>query len=60
MHPLIRKVDKICDDGKRDHTLIEGYIDSYLVRYKYKKTINIRFFCSCHDYSFSLLLHVLL
>ncbi len=40
MHPLIRKIDKICDDGKRDHTLIEGYIDSYLVKYKYKKTID--------------------
>ena len=40
MHPLIRKVDKICDDRKRDHTLIEGYIDSYLVKYKYKKTID--------------------
>lgn len=34
-HPLIRKVDKISINvGRKNHTLIEGYIDSYLVKYK--------------------------
>ena len=40
MHPLIRKIDKACIKDKNNHTLIEGYIDSYLVRYKYNKMIN--------------------
>jgi len=35
-HPLIRKVDKISIGvGIKSHTLIEGYIDSYLVKKKY-------------------------
>lgn len=35
-HPLIRKVDKISTFvGIKNHTLIEGYIDSYLVKNKY-------------------------
>ena len=39
-HPLIRKVDKIskCVSVK-SHTLIEGYIDSYLVRERYNEDI---------------------
>lgn len=40
-HPLIRKVDKISKNvGVRSHTLIEGYIDSYLVNKKYNKDID--------------------
>ena len=40
MHPLIRKIDKECVKDKKNHTLIEGYIDSYLARYKYNIGIN--------------------
>ena len=40
MHPLIRKVDKMCSTNKNNHTLIEGYIDSYLVNKKYGTTID--------------------
>ena len=40
MHPLIRKIDKSCIKNKNNHTLIEGYIDNYLVKYKYNKTID--------------------
>lgn len=40
LHPLIRKVDKTCIENKNNHTLIEGYIDSYLVKYKYNKSID--------------------
>ena len=40
-HPLIRKVDKISVNvGVKSHTLIEGYIDSYLVRNKYNIDIS--------------------
>lgn len=36
MHPLIRKVDKKCINvGVNSHILIEGYIDSHLVKNKY-------------------------
>ena len=39
-HPLIRKVDKISIDvGRKSHTLIEGYIDSYLVNNRYNRDI---------------------
>jgi len=39
-HPLIRKVDKISINvGIKSHTLIEGYIDSYLVKDKYNLDI---------------------
>lgn len=39
-HPLIRKIDKISIKVKvKSHTLIEGYIDSYLVKYKYNMDI---------------------
>lgn len=39
-HPLIRKIDKISINvGIRSHTLIEGYLDSYLVKYKYNVDI---------------------
>ena len=39
-HPLIRKIDKISIRTKfKSHTLIEGYIDSYLVDYKYNRDI---------------------
>ena len=40
LHSLIRKVDKSCIKNKSNHTLIEGYIDSYLVKYKYNKSID--------------------
>ena len=40
-HPLIRKVDKISTSVSfKSHTLIEAFIDSYLVKYKYKKEID--------------------
>ena len=35
MHPLVYKLTKLCQKNKRNHTLIEGYIDNYLVNYKY-------------------------
>ena len=35
MHPLVYKLDKVCIKNKNNHTLIEGYIDNYLVNYKY-------------------------
>ena len=35
MHPLVYKIDKSCLKNKKNHTLIEGYIDNYLVNYKY-------------------------
>ena len=40
-HPLIRKVDKISINvGYKNHTLIEAYIDNYLVNYKYGRDID--------------------
>lgn len=40
-HPLIRKVDKLSINvGFKSHTLIEGYIDSYLVNYKLDRDID--------------------
>ena len=40
-HPLIRKVDKISIRTRiRSHTLIEGYIDSYLCKNKYDRDIS--------------------
>jgi len=40
-HPLIRKIDKISVRTKiRSHTLIEGYIDSYLSKNKYDRDIS--------------------
>ena len=40
-HPLIRKVDKMSVNvGFKSHTLIEGYIDSYLVNYKLDRDID--------------------
>lgn len=39
-HPLIRKVDKISINvGRKSHTLIESYIDAYLVKSKYNMDI---------------------
>lgn len=35
MHPLVYRIDKACVKDKHNHTLIEGYIDNYLVNYKY-------------------------
>jgi len=44
-HPLIRKVDKISINvGIKSHTLIEGYIDSYLVKDKYYLDLEIAFY----------------
>ena len=41
-HPLIRKVDKISNNvGVKKHTLIEGYIDAYLVKNKYNEDISL-------------------
>lgn len=40
-HPLIRKVDKISVRTRmKSHTLIEGYIDSYLCKNKYNSDIS--------------------
>ncbi len=40
-HPLIRKVDKMSVRTRiRSHTLIEGYIDSYLSKNKYDRDIS--------------------
>lgn len=39
LHPLVRKIDKECLFNKRNHMLIEGYIDSYLVGNLYNKSI---------------------
>ena len=40
-HPLIRKVDKISNSVFfKSHTLIEGYIDSYLCKNKYDRDIS--------------------
>ena len=40
-HPLIRKIDKISIRTRmKSHTLIEGYINSYLVEYKYNRDIS--------------------
>lgn len=39
-HPLIRKVDKISNSVKiKSHTLIEAFIDAYLVKSKYNQDI---------------------
>lgn len=40
IHPLIRKVDKTCKKRKNNHTLIEGYYDSYLSRTHFQRQIN--------------------
>ena len=40
IHPLIRKVNKNNKKRKNNHTLIEGYYDSYLSRTHCKKQIN--------------------
>jgi hypothetical protein len=40
-HPLIRKIDKLSINvGFKSHTLIESYIDSYLVNYKLDNNID--------------------
>ena len=40
-HPLIRKIDKeSINVGYKNHTLIESYIDNYLVRNKYNRDIS--------------------
>ena len=40
-HPLIRKVDKISIRTRmKSHTLIEGYIDSYLCKNKYERDVS--------------------
>lgn len=35
IHPLVRKIDKTCVKNKKNHTLIEGYYDNYLVTNSY-------------------------
>ena len=37
IHPLVRKIDKECIKDKRNHTIIEQYYDTYLVKLKYDK-----------------------
>lgn len=40
-HPLIRKMDKISNRVRvKSHTLIEGYIDSYLIKNKYNQDVS--------------------
>ena len=36
VHPLVRKMDKVCLKNKHNHTLIEVYYDNYLVNYRYQ------------------------
>lgn len=40
IHPLVRKIDKSCVKNKKNHTLIEGYYDSYFVSNKYKLRVD--------------------
>ena len=41
MHPLVRLIDKESSPVRmKSHTLIEGMIDSYIVKYKYNKEID--------------------
>ena len=35
IHPLVRKIDKECIKDKHNHTLIEEYYDTYLVKLRY-------------------------
>lgn len=35
IHPLVKKIDKICVRNKSNHTLIEGCYDNYFVNAKY-------------------------
>ncbi len=36
IHPLVRMIDKVCIKNKHNHTLIEEYYDSYLVKERYE------------------------
>ncbi len=40
IHPLIRKIDKSCVKSKKNHTLIEGYYDSYLCNTRYELRVD--------------------
>ena len=40
VHPLIKNISKNCLRSKRNHTLIEGYYDSYLVNKKLNISID--------------------
>ncbi len=40
VHPLVRKVCKICKPNKKNHLYLETYYDSYLVNKKYKIPLN--------------------
>ena len=40
VHPLVRKVDKTCKPRNNNHTLIEGYYDSYLSNNKCDRRID--------------------
>ena len=40
MHPLVKKITKLCVLNKRNHFFVEEYFDKYLVRYKYKLDID--------------------
>ena len=40
VHPLIRKVDSLCEKRKNNHALIELYYDNYLTKQKYDLPLN--------------------
>ena len=40
IHPLVRKIDKICTKNKRNHTMIELYYDGYLVKKHYNLSLD--------------------
>ena len=41
VHPLVRSVDRACKNKKGNHSLIEGYYDSYLSNEKCNKRIDL-------------------
>ena len=40
IHPLVRKIDRTCKKGKKNHTMIELYYDNYLSYNKYEVKLN--------------------
>lgn len=39
IHPLIKKIESMCNENKKNHTLIEEYYDKYLTKKRFKKSI---------------------
>ena len=37
IHPLIKKIESMCNENKKNHTLIEEYYDKYLTKKRFKK-----------------------